>query len=224
MGDALELEEQLVRMLIFPAAELAAVVGEHRVDGHSFGLEGGQDVVVHQLDGGERQLVGVEPGPRVTAVAVDGGLQVDLADALQHPDEEGVDGHERAGVRGFDVAFAELRTEAFEQPDLFVGEGQRALGCRLLQAQQPVVLGQQAVALPDAADAAGRHLQPAQDELLGDPQRAMAGMGKGVVEHRLLDLRWDPVRVRPARAGQPVDKPVGAVGLEVAADLVELLT
>ncbi len=59
---------------------------------------------------------------------------------------------------------------------------------------------------------------------MGDPQRAMAGMGKGVVEHRLLDLRWDPVRVRPARAGQPVDKPVGAVGLEVAADLVELLT
>jgi len=38
------------------------------------GLEGRQDVVVQQLYGGDRQLVGIEPGPGVAAVAVDGRL------------------------------------------------------------------------------------------------------------------------------------------------------
>ena len=44
-----------------------------------------------------------------------------------------------------------------------------------------------------------------------------------MVRHRRLDLGRDPVGVRPARAGQAADQPLGAVGLEVAADLVELL-
>jgi hypothetical protein len=41
-----------------------------------------------------------------------------------------------------------------------------------------------------------------------------------MIEHRLLDL-GGPVRMRPLGVGQAVD--VGAIGLEVAADLVELL-
>jgi hypothetical protein len=56
-------------------------------------------------------------------------------------------------VRRLDVAFAELRAEAFEQADLVVGQAEFALGGGLLQPQQPVVLGQQAVPLPDAAHA-----------------------------------------------------------------------
>ena len=51
------------------------------------------------LHGGERHLVGEEPGPGVARVAVDGALQVDLADTFQVTDEEGVDGDERAGTR-----------------------------------------------------------------------------------------------------------------------------
>jgi len=69
-------------------------------------------------------------------VAVDGGLQVDLAEALEHADEEGVDGDERAGVRRLDMTLAELRAEPLQQADLLVGQGKRALGRRLLQAQQ----------------------------------------------------------------------------------------
>ena len=76
----------------------------------------------------------VEPGPGVARVAVDGGLQIDLAHPLERADEEGVDGDQRAGVCGLDVALAELGAEALQQPDLLVGQRQRALGGRLLQA------------------------------------------------------------------------------------------
>jgi hypothetical protein len=37
-------------------------------------------------------------------------------------------------VRRLDVALAELGAEALQQPDLLVGQRQRALGGRLLQA------------------------------------------------------------------------------------------
>ena len=40
MLDLLELQEQLVRMLVGPPAELAAVVGQHGVDRGAVGLEG----------------------------------------------------------------------------------------------------------------------------------------------------------------------------------------
>lgn len=85
----------------------------------------------------------------MAAVAVDGGLQIDLAHTLQGAGEDGVDGHLSACMRGFDVALAELRREAFEQPDLLVPEFNHAFGGGLLKTQEPFMLGQQAVALPD---------------------------------------------------------------------------
>jgi len=48
-------------------------------------------------------------------------------------------------------------------------------------------------------------------------------MGERVVEDRRLDLGRHPVGVRAAGAGQTIEQPVGAEGLEVPADLVELL-
>ncbi len=60
--------------------------------------------LVDQLHGGERQLVGIEACPGVATGAVDRGLQVDLADALEHADEAGTDGDQSAGVRRLDVA------------------------------------------------------------------------------------------------------------------------
>jgi len=91
-------------------------------------------------------------------VAVDRGLQPDLAHTLQRADEEGVDGDEAAGVQRFDVALVELRREPLEQADLFLAELEPALGGGLLQPQQPLVLGEKPVAHPHAADAAGRDL------------------------------------------------------------------
>ena len=98
-----------------------------------------------------------------------------------------------------------------------------ALGGRLLQPQQALVLGQQTLALPDPAHAPSGYLKALQAQLLLDPQRTVAGMDECVVEHGLLDLGRDPVGMRSAWSGQPVDQPFGTIGLEVAADLVELL-
>ena len=161
--------------------------------------------------------------PGVAAGAVDRGLQVDPPHPLEHADKEGVDRDQGTGVRRLDVPLAELRREAFQQPDLLVAELDLLLGRRLLQAQQALVLGQQPVALPDAAHAASGDLQAAQTQLLLDPQRTVAGVLQGMCQHRRLDLGRDPVRVRTARAGQAVEQAGGTVGSEVAADLVELL-
>jgi hypothetical protein len=49
------------------------------------------------------------------------------------------------------------------------------------------------------------------------------GMGERVVEDRLLDRAAHPVGMRRAGAGDPVEQPVGAIGLKVPTDLVELL-
>jgi len=101
--DAFELQEELVGVAILATAEFAAIVGEHRVDPGRVRLKDRQHIIVEQLDGGQRQLVGIEPGPGMPAAAVDGGLQIDLADALQNADEEGVDGNQRTGVRRLDM-------------------------------------------------------------------------------------------------------------------------
>src|SRR3546814_21185778 len=61
--DLLELEEQLVGMAaVRPAAELAAVVAQDRGDLGLVLLKGRQHVGVDQVHGGDRHLVGVEPG------------------------------------------------------------------------------------------------------------------------------------------------------------------
>jgi hypothetical protein len=51
----------------------------------------------------------------------------------------------------------------------------------------------------------------------------MTGMGQAVIEDRLLDVLGHPVGMRRAGAGDLVEQPLGAIGLEVAADLIELL-
>jgi hypothetical protein len=159
--DALQLEEQLVGMLIRPAAELAAIVRQYDIHASALLLEGRQDLVVEGLDRRDRQLVGIQARPSVAGMAVDRGLQIDLAHALEHTDEEGVHRDERARMWGLDVPFAELGTEPFEQPRLLRCELDRPLGRDLLQPQQALVLGQQVVAAPDATHAARADLQPA---------------------------------------------------------------
>ena len=50
-----------------------------------------------------------------------------------------------------DMAFAELRGEPLQEPDLLLAEFDPAFGRGRLQPQQALVLGQQPVALPHAA-------------------------------------------------------------------------
>lgn len=222
--DLLELQEQLIGMFVGPAAELSSVVRQYRGDPGIVRLEGRDDVVVHDVHGGHRQLGGIEPPPGVAGEAVDDGLQIDLADTFEAADEEGVHGHQVAGVAGLDLAFAELGAEALQEADLLVRQVDLFTRDVLLQPQQALVPGQEVVAAPHPAHPAGRNLNALQHQFVGDPQGAVAGMGQGVVENRLFDLLGYPVRVRPPRAGQPVDQASRAVGLEVAPDLVKLLT
>src|SRR5580765_7497102 len=198
--DVFELQEEFVRMLVGPATELAAIVGEHDLDLCIMVLEGWDDIVVQGVNGGDRQLRGIEPGPGVARMAVDGGLEIDLADALEGADEEGVDSDKTAGVRGFDVAFAELGAEAFEEPDLLLLQLDLALGGGLLQPEQPLVLGEQVMALPHPAHATGGDLYPFQPEFLFDPCCPMAGVLQGMVENGRLDLHCHSVGMWPLGA------------------------
>ncbi len=52
----------------------------------------------------------------------------------------------------------------------------------------------------------------------------MSRPGEGVIEDGLLNLGGDPVRVHTFTAGQFVEQALGAIGLVIAADFVELLT
>ncbi len=54
--DVFQLQEQFVRVAVRAAAVFPAVVGEHGVDAGIVDLEGGQHVVVHDMDGDHRQL------------------------------------------------------------------------------------------------------------------------------------------------------------------------
>jgi hypothetical protein len=119
--DVFELQKQLVRMTVFATAEFTAVVGEQSIDFGSVRFKGRQHIIVDQLDSGERQLVRVEPGPGMPAAAVNDGLQIDLADALQDADKEGVDGDQSAGVR-LDMTLAVFRAEPLQELDLFLGQ------------------------------------------------------------------------------------------------------
>ena len=118
--DLFQLQEQFVRMVVRAATELTAVVREHRCDLGVVRFKGRNHVVVHDVHGGHRQFGGVEPPPGVAGEAIDDGLQIDLAHALERADKEGVHGHQIAGVVGLDMALAELGTEPLKQPDLFV--------------------------------------------------------------------------------------------------------
>ena len=157
-------------------------------------------------------------------------------------DEESIDGDQVAGVEGLDVVFAEFRRKPLQQPDLVVAEFGPPVRDALLQAQQALIPGQQLMAAPHSAHAAGRHLGAVQHLLVADPERAVAGMRQAVVEDHGLDLGRHPVWVRLLRpagvedAPQPpglgasgpveqdvaVDQPVRPERLLDAPDLAEL--
>ena len=146
-----------------------------------------------------------------------------LPTLLQGADKEGVHGHQRARMGRFDVTLAELRAEALQEPDLLLGELELALRGGFLKAQQPLVLGQQPVALPHPANATRGDLDALQTKLVLNPKRAVAGVLHRVGQDRFLDLARHPVWMRTAGSRKTVQQTLRAVRLEVPADLVELL-
>lgn len=128
-----------------------------------------------------------------------------------------------AGIFGFDVPVTELRAEAFQELYLARSEFDLLLLQRLFQLQEAVKLGVEVVACPDAADAARADLDALEGELLGHPQAPLGRVGQAVVEDSRFDRSLHPIGVRAFCSRKPVKQALGAVGLVVAADFVELL-
>ena len=206
--DLLELEEELVGVLVGPAAVLAAVVAQDRPDLYAMLLEERQRVVVQNLNGRDRHLRGVEPGPDEAAEAVQYGLDVDLADPLQRAREKGVHGHQFTSGVDLDVPLAILGVEPLQRQDLFVAQLDLPLPDRLLQPQEPVVACLEVVAHPDTPHTAGADLDPSQHQLVRDPLGAVRWMLQRVGQDRFFNRRRNAVRMRSAadcsrRSGTP---------------------
>lgn len=103
MLDTFELEEEFVGITVRPAVELPTVVEENSLDDNLVFFEEGQDVVVEEVNGGQRDLGGVEPGEGEAGVAVDGGWGVDAAHTLEMPDVEGIHGEQNAAREGLEL-------------------------------------------------------------------------------------------------------------------------
>lgn len=85
-------------------------------------LEEGEDALIENVDGGDGDLRVVEMSPGIPRVAIDDGLQIDLADPLEISEHESVDSDELACKIGLDMTLAELRIETLEQLDVMIGE------------------------------------------------------------------------------------------------------
>lgn len=77
--------------------------------------------------------------------------------------------------------------------------------------------------LPYATHPAGTDVDTLQSQFLGDPQRAMSWSGEGVIEDGLFNLGSDPIGMSTFTAGQFIEQSLGAIGLVITANFVELL-
>ena len=128
------------------------------------------------------------------------------------------------GQHHLDVAFAALGRKAFEEEYLCFGAFDLAFSDGFFEPQHAFLLGQQALAPPDAAHAAGGDVDAFKAKLLLHVDSSMAGVGEGMVEDGLLDLGGDAIEMRIICSRQAVDEGLGPADLEIAPDLSELLT
>ena len=115
----------------------------------------------------------------------------------------------------FDVALAELGIEALERLDLFLGELDLALADRLLQPEQSLVAGLDAVVHPHAPHPARTDLEPPEHQLVGHTLGAVGGMLERMGQDRLLDRGRDAVGMRSLRSRHPIEQPLGAMDLKL---------
>jgi len=90
--------------------------------------------------------------------------------------------------------------------------------------EKSLMAGQRVVPRPDASDAARAHLVPLKDKILGDTDRAMSGLLETIVEDEILEFLGESVRMGTLGARKLVQQPLGPIGLEISADLIELLS
>ena len=219
--DVVERQQQLVRVVLGASGELAPVVAEYGFNCHAEGIVERQYSIMEQVGGGDRHLRGVDLGERQGTEGVDDDLNVDLADALERAPVERVLIEQFSGRRGLDMAHAELRRVALQQPDLFLGQDVGLLPGLGLEAQQALVARLQIMAEPDAAHAGRADVDALEAELVGDTLGTVGGLFEAQVEDALLDGLGDPVRMRVPGAAALLDEGGHAADLERLLDLVE---
>jgi len=79
------------------------------------------------------------------------------------------------------------------------------------------------VPLPDAADGSRSDVNPPEKELLADPEASLGRVLQAVVEEDLFKFLGEPAGVGIAGTPDFIQEGLGAHGLEVPSDLVELL-
>src|SRR5205085_2980211 len=87
--DVLDRQVELV-LVAFPAAELGAAIGQHPAQPEAVLIIKRHHAVVEDLGGGNRGLAVIQLGKGDLGVGVDKGLLIDLPDALQRANVEGV--------------------------------------------------------------------------------------------------------------------------------------
>ncbi len=92
-----------------------------------------------------------------------------------------------------------------------------------LKAQKAVVFGEQVVTLPHATHTARTAIDALQSQFLRDPQQALSWSGEGVIEDGLFNLGRNPIGMSPFTARQFVEQALGAIGLVITANFLELL-
>ncbi len=77
--------------------------------------------------------------------------------------------------------------------------------------------------LPHATHTTRTDIDALQSQFLRDQQRAMGWSGEGVIEDGLFNLGRNPVGMSPFTAGEFVEQALGAIGLVITANFLELL-
>ena len=221
--DVFQLEEEFKGVLVGPAAVLPSVVGKDGLDLYIVLLEERQHEVVEGLDGGYRDLAGEEATPCVAGVAIEHGLHVNPADAFERADREGVHTDQLASEIGLDMAIPVFGVESFQKPDLVLGKFDEGLLMGFLEPQESLMAGQHVMPRPDAADASRAHLVALEHKVLCDANWSVRWLLEAVVQDEVLELLREPIGMGALGPGYLVEESLRPIGLEVAADLVELL-
>lgn len=151
MFDLVQRQVKLVGMAL-GAAELAAIVGQHRTDRQIELAIERQHVIVQHRNGRLRLLGDVQEAEGVAAERIDHGVQIDLADALQIANEERVLAEQLARTAAFHVPLAEARVLLLEEVDLLLREFDRLLGIAPFQRQPALFAQAEIVIVEDLLD------------------------------------------------------------------------
>ena len=94
------------------------------------------------------------------------------------------------------MSITKLRAETFEESNLFIGELNPTPLDMLLQAQKPLMFGQQLMTAPNTTHATRADVNVLEGQLLSDPRATLGGLVQTMVEDGFLNLFTDPVGVR----------------------------